>query len=180
MFTVSAKIKEKNPNAFKNLKKRILELSSKKVVAGFPKGKLNNPHYENGASIIDVAIWNEFGTYNIPRRDFMGVATKAWQQYFTEQVDLYKEDLLSGKMPIDNFLKLMGEVGAELIKDAIVKLRTPANAPITIKGGWMRNKKTGKPFYVEGKKTTNPLVGGGDHSGDLSKAPIYELRRKDK
>lgn len=179
MFTVNLKIQNKNPNAYKDLKKRLLKMSSKKVVAGFPKGKLNNPHYEGskghpGPSIIDVAIWNEFGTYNIPRRDFMGIATKKWQEYFTAMVEEYKPDIIDGTIDIDTFLNIMGQAGADLISEAIVKLTTPANAPITVHGGWMKNKKSGKPFKVKGKKSSNPLV----DSGDLSKAPIYELRNK--
>lgn len=35
------------------------------------------------------------------------------------------------------------------------------NAPITINGGWMRNKKTGKVFYVKGKHSDKPLIDTG-------------------
>lgn len=35
------------------------------------------------------------------------------------------------------------------------------NAPITIYGGWMRNKKTGKVFYVKGKHSEKPLIDTG-------------------
>lgn len=180
MFTVEIKVKNKNPNAYKQLKKRLLNMSNKKVVAGFPKGKLNNPHYEGskghpGPSIIDVAIWNEFGTYNIPRRDFMSIASKKWQEYFTAMVEQYQDEIVDGTIDIDMFLKTMGEAGAEYIREAITKISTPANAPITIEGGWMKNKKSGKPFKVKGKGSTNPLV----DTGDLSKAPTYELRRKE-
>ena len=141
-------------------------MSSKKVVCGFPKGKLNNPHYEGsknnaGPSIIDVAIWNEFGTQNIPRRDFMGMATKAWQQYFSAMVEQYKPDIISGNIDMDMFLKLMGEAGAEFISQAIIKLRIPPNAKSTIR------QKGGR---------SNPLV----DTGDLSKAPTYEIRKKAK
>lgn len=181
MFTVKIKVKEKDPRAFDKLKKRLEKISSKKVVAGFPKGKLNNAHYEGsknhpGPSIIDVAIWNEFGTYNIPRRDYMGPASEKWNEYFKLMVEENQDDIISGKLNIDNFLNAMGQAGAEFISESIVKLNTPANAPITIEGGWMKNKKSGKPFKVKGKKSSNPLV----DTGDLSKAPIHEIRRKDK
>lgn len=35
------------------------------------------------------------------------------------------------------------------------------NSPITINGGWMKNKKSGKPFYVKGKKSSKPLIDTG-------------------
>lgn len=35
------------------------------------------------------------------------------------------------------------------------------NAPITTKGGWMRNKVSGRPFKVARKKSTRPLIDTG-------------------
>lgn len=162
MFTVKIKVKEKNPEAFAALKKRMQEVARHKVVAGFPKGRLNNPHYEGekgkpGPSIIDVAIWNNYGI-NVPRRDFMTPATKLWQKYIEKQVASFQDDIVSGAMDITMFLKLMGQAGAEFISDAIVKLQEPPNSPATI----------------ERKKSSNPLV----DSGDMSKAPIHEIRSR--
>ena len=91
-------------------------------------------------------------------------------------VEASSQEIVNGEINIDNFLNLMGQAGAEFISEAIVKLKRPPNAQITIDGGWMRNKKSGKPFKVEGKKSSNPLV----DSGDLSKAPVYEIRIKNK
>jgi hypothetical protein len=164
MFTVNVKITEKNPGAYKALKKRLEQISRKRVVAGFPKGKLNNPHYEPedgkpGPSIIDVAIWNNFGI-GVPRREFMNPASQEWQKYFQQMVEASSQEIANGEIDIDNFLNLMGQAGAEFISEAIVKLRRPPNALATI----------------ERKKSSNPLV----DSGDLSKAPVYEIRIKNK
>jgi hypothetical protein len=38
---------------------------------------------------------------------------------------------------------------------------TPPNAPITLNGGWMRNKKSGRLFYVIPKIGTHPLIDTG-------------------
>lgn len=35
------------------------------------------------------------------------------------------------------------------------------NAYITIHGGWMKNKVTGKPVYIKGKKSDKPLIDTG-------------------
>lgn len=164
MFTVNVKIKEKNPGYFKDLKKRLAQISRKCVAAGFPKGKLNNPHYEPeddkpGPSIIDVAIWNNFGI-GVPRRNFMTPASQEWQKYFQQMVEASYQEIVDSKIDVDSFLSLMGQAGAEFISEAIVKLRTPPNSPATIKK----------------KKSSNPLV----DSGDLSKAATYEIRIKNK
>jgi len=176
MFTVKIKIKEKNPDMLAAIKKRMAEIGRHKVVAGFPKGRLNNPHYEGekgkpGPSIIDVAIWNNFGI-GVPKRDFMTPATKLWQTYIEQQVASYQDDLVSGAMDIRMFLKTMGEAGAHFISDSIVKLQEPPNAQVTIEGGWIT--KHGKPIKIKGKKSSNPLY----DSGDMSKAPIYEIRSR--
>ena len=162
MFTVNVKITEKNPGAYKALKKRLEQISRKRVVAGFPKGKLNNPHYEPedgkpGPSIIDVAIWNNFGI-GVPRRNFMTPASEEWRKYFEQMVALSQDEIIEGTLDIDNFLNTMGEAGAEFVSNAIIKLKQPPNSPVTIAL----------------KKSSNPLV----DSGDMSKAPIYELRTK--
>lgn len=160
MFTVNIKVKQKNPEAFAQLKKRLQKISEKRAVAGFPKGKLNNPHYENGASIIDVAIWNNFGI-GVPRRDFMTPASKEWQEYFEQMLELAKDAIIDGTQDIDEFLGMMGAEGAELVKQSITKLKTPPNSPETIR------RKGGK---------NEPLI----DSGDMLNAATYELRRRTK
>ena len=47
-----------------------------------------------------------------------------------------------------------------LIQRSITELRYPENATITVEGGWMRSP-SGKPFYVKGKKSNNPLIDTG-------------------
>ena len=123
MFTVSISSKQKNPNAYAQLKKRLEKISEKKVVAGFPKGRLNNPHYEGedgkpGPSIIDVAIWNNFGI-GVPRRDFMTPASKEWKKFFDQVVETMKDDIIQGTIDIDNLLNVVGMQGAEYISEAI-------------------------------------------------------------
>ena len=120
-----------------------------------------------------MAIWNNYGI-GVPRRNFMTPAALEWQKYFELMVEMSQNEIVTGTINVDNFLNAMGEKGAEFIREAIVKLDTPENAPITIEGGWMA--KNGKTFKVIGKKSSNPLV----DSGDLSKAPTYKIRIKNK
>ena len=164
MFTISVKTVQKNPEFLKELKKRAQEIARKKIAVGFPKGRLNAPHYEPegnepGPSIIDVAIWNNFGL-GVPRRDFMTPATQKWETYCEETVESLKEDIIAGNINIDDVLGILGQKGADLISDEIIALREPPNSPATI----------------ERKKSSNPLV----DSGDMSKAPTYEIRNVEK
>lgn len=157
MFSI--KTKQSNPNIYDKIKKNIKDLESKKVVAGFPKGNLNTPHYEDGASIVDVAIWNNFGI-GVPKRDFMTPSSKKWGEFITQKIEELGEDLPLGKIDSMSFLDAMGQAGADLISDEIVALDTPPNSPRTIE-----KKGAGK----------SPLI----DSGDLSKAPKWEIRNKE-
>ena len=160
MFTINIKAEVKNPDAIEKLKKRAEKIARKHAAVGFPKGKLNAPHYEGegnlpGPSIIDVAIWNNFGI-GVPKRDFMTPATQRWKTFCTEVINSMKMEILEGKIDIDDVLNLVGQKGADIISEEIIRLREPPNSPATIAR----------------KKSSNPLV----DSGDMSKAPVHEIR----
>lgn len=167
MFTVS--VKQKNPRYSFDLKTTLKKLTEKKVVAGFPKGKLNTPHYQykngrgkaqnkNPPSIIDVAIQNNFGI-GVPRREFMSVAAKKWQKMFVESYDQIQNALEQGHIDADKFLKTMGLAGANYISETIRDWTIPPNSPETIAR----------------KGANNPLV----DTGDMKNAPQYEIRKAD-
>ena len=42
------------------------------------------------------------------------------------------------------------------------------NSPITIYGGWMRNKVSGKPIYIKGKGSDKPLIDTGSLRSSVS------------
>lgn len=48
------------------------------------------------------------------------------------------------------------------------------NAPITVSGGWMRNKVTGGMIYVKGKGSSAPLI----DTGQLRNSITYVIRPK--
>lgn len=168
MFSI--KTKQTNPNYTYNLKTTLKKLSGKKVVVGFPKGKLNAPHYEyehgrgmsrskKKPSIIDVAIWNNFGI-GVPRRDFMTPAAKKWQDFIQETFSAIQKAIEKGQIDEKKFFEMIGLKGADIVSQEIIDLSTPPNSPETIRL----------------KGSSNPLV----DTGDLAKSPIYEIREVDK
>lgn len=170
MFSVNVKTTEKNPNYSYDLKTVLKKLTEKKVVAGFPKGELNAPHYEFKwarrkkknkppyPSIIDVAIKNNFGI-GVPRREFMPEAAKKWQKSWTEKLEVIQNAMEKGHMDVDKFLDTMGQEGASLISKTIRDWSTPPNSA----------------FTIEMKGANNPLV----DSGDMKNAPRHEIRKVD-
>ena len=159
MLYVSAVTTETKPNLFQRILDSAKGLTEKGVVAGFPKGRLNTPHYENGESIIDVAIKNNYGM-GVPHRDFMTPSSKKWMKFFSESLDIVRRDMLDNKLDSDKFLKAMGQKGSDIISKEIIALDTPQNAPSTIAK----------------KGSSNPLV----DTGAMSRSTTWQIRRADK
>ena len=59
-------------------------------------------------------------------------------------------------------LDLAGQAGENGVKDYMTTGNFPGNAPITINGGWMRNRVSGKPVHVKGKGSSKPLIDTGN------------------
>ena len=66
--------------------------------------------------------------------------------------------LSNGSTTAIDAIKKLGGAYELAMKDIFTKGSFEGNAQITIDGGWMRNHVSGKPFYVNGKKSTRPLI----------------------
>lgn len=132
---------------------------------GVNVGWFEDQKYTDGTSIAQVARWNEFGTKaGIPQRPFMQRSMFENEKKWIEQLrTLVQRELDKGKhADIDKALKLFGEIAKGDIQRTILAGGFTPNSKITIEGGWMRNKKTGKPFYVKGKgRGKLPLIDTG-------------------
>lgn len=67
-----------------------------------------------------------------------------------------------------------GMIGSNAAQKRMTGGDLAPNAPITIHGGWMRNHVSGKPVYIKGKGSSNPLI----DTGSLRKSITYVIRRK--
>lgn len=72
-------------------------------------------------------------------------------------------------------LEATGQLGAEALRSYITSgAHLAPNAPITLSGGWIRNRKSGKPVFISGKSGAIPLV----DTGQLVAAFGYKLTDK--
>jgi hypothetical protein len=121
---------------------------------GVNVGWFSDQKYNDSTSIAQVARWNEFGTKaGIPQRPFMQRAMFENEDTWIEQLrTLVQIEIDKGKhADIEKALKKFGEIAKGDIQKTILAGGFRPNSKITIIGGWMRNKKNGKPFYVKGK-----------------------------
>ena len=64
-------------------------------------------------------------------------------------------------------LESAGEAGVKAIRKHIDAGVPPQNAPVTVSGGWIRNRISHKPVYVEGKGFNKPLYDTGQLYNDF-------------
>lgn len=67
--------------------------------------------------------------------------------------------LSNGSTTAMDAIKKLGGAYELAMNEIFTKGSFEPNAQITIDGGWMRNHVSGKPFKVEGKKSSHPLEG---------------------
>ncbi|MBO7714400.1 MAG: hypothetical protein J6S85_12565 [Methanobrevibacter sp.] len=115
--------------------------------------------YGNGLPVAQVAYWQEYGTYNIPTRPFFRTAIKNNSLAYGISFGLFLKEY---KYDIDLAFERLGDKVKKDIQDSIHFWSTPPNAEITVNGGWMKNKKSGKVFKVDGKGFNDPLTWNGN------------------
>lgn len=83
---------------------------------------------------------------------------------------------LSGNLPaVQAGFEKAGQLGADALKTYITSgSHLAPNAPITLSGGWMRNRKSGKPVHITGKSGALPLY----DTGQLVAAFGYKIKDK--
>lgn len=108
--------------------------TEREVAIGFPKGEGNiaNPWYENGASILDVAIWNNFGTRYTPRRPFMDLAAPKLQEMWKDLLVATQQKIREGKISHDSVLHVAALRGESIVRAEIDSNIPPPNSPETI------------------------------------------------
>jgi hypothetical protein len=125
-------------------------------------GEANELTLGSGPSILEVAIWNNFGvpSKNIPRRAFMELASNKMQPKFKEMVKKAVKRINSGELKLKTLLKDAGEMGEDEIRKAIME------------GDWAKNS----PRTIALKGEDTPLR----DSGDLTKYATHQVRPRTK
>ena len=134
--------------------------SAKSRSKGVDVGFFKTARYSDGTYVASVAAWNEFGTDDgrVPERPFFRQAIEGADRVINP---ILKAGVDPQTMELDEqTASAVGAVMVGRIQASIRNLRVPENAEITVKGGWMRSK-TGKPIFIKGKGSDNPLIDEG-------------------
>ena len=116
-------------------------LANRDMHVGFQRGKAV---YEDGTDVVDVAMFNEYGTSRIPARPFM---RQTFEKHKTEYV-IACEDIFTAMIKgqkVESEIRKFGKKVKQDIVDEIEGGDFVPNAPSTV-----RKKGFNKPLYETG------------------------------
>lgn len=146
------------------------------VLVGIPQEK--NSAHDGGLTNAELLFLHTHGSpiNNMPARPTIEPAisesnvAKAIQD---QLIDCMRKALMGNVAAAERAMHMAGMIGASAAQKKFGSGDLAPNAPITIHGGWMHNKVSGKLFYVKGKKSSAPLI----DTGALRAAITYVVRR---
>lgn len=124
---MSVKIIRRNPKALKEVYDRLGHATGRVVKVGFPKGK-GDP-YPDGTAVAYVAACHVYG-HGVPERDFFKWGRKELEKTTREYLRAVAKE--KDKKVIESLLEAAGLAAVENIKEAIIDLDRPENAPATV------------------------------------------------
>lgn len=124
----------------KAFKKALQELGKLEVRVGYQEGAT----YPDGTPVINVALWNELGTVNIPPRPFIRQTVDNNEAKFQSQMKAEAIKLANGASS-DKVLNELGVFAKGLLQKEIKDGGFVANAPSTVK-----KKGSDKPLIDTG------------------------------
>ena len=134
------------------------------IAGGVKAGILNNATTTDGKSIAEYAVYNEFGTQNIPARPFMRTVAKEKPKQWISGMVAKVRGKASDPAAWKGALVLAGEQMRADIKDSIQNGSWTPNAPATVAAKARKGK-------VE---PDHPLI----DTGQMLAAVSYEVMEK--
>lgn len=118
------------------VKKALQKAGGYEVAVGYPVGVDNlgqpDPNYDNGASVIEVALANNYGI-NVPQRPFMDLAAKDMKKTYERVMGKLGQKIIDGTADVEKVLDVAGLEAEEDVRKAIMDGPWEPNAPSTVK-----------------------------------------------
>ena len=114
---------------WQKMARKLRSLQTKRLYVGLFAGD----RYPDGTEVVDVALWNHFGTERIPERPFISFTIESKEAAIKKQIAASVSLLTSGRSTAGQQLKLIGKYVTGLIQDEIEQWSSPPNAESTVK-----------------------------------------------
>lgn len=153
-----------NDKGWNRIKRDIRRLDEAHTKVGFVENAAVKPGKKGSGEkqltsmneVAEIAVINNYGTRNIPQREFMGSSFDEKKPELLQIQSKAYNSVIDGKISVKKGLKILGVWGSRTIKKKITALKSPPNAPYTIKRkgssnplidtGQMRASVTSKEF----------------------------------
>ena len=143
---MSARVKQKNPDALRQVYERLGRASRREIAVGFPQGKVQ-AYPETGAEVAEVAARHVFGI-GVPQRDFFGVAMPKIavdvRPFLRAIAKAYSEGKPSGAIMV--LEEAAGQKAQAALRTAITDGEYDALAPATIAARKAKGRPSDKPL----------------------------------
>ena len=106
---------------------------------------------DDGVDLVDIAVFNEFGTSRAPARPFIRGAFDEKQRDLTRLKARLWNQVLAGRLDTRRALGLLGQTHEDQIKVFMTELRTPANEASTIAAKTRAGRKGDNPLIDTGR-----------------------------
>lgn len=174
VFETASKLEE--------IESALAELEKIELLVGIPEERASRE--ENGEHInnAELGFIHTMGSpiMNIPARPFIEPAIK--EEKTLDRITRHMKEAANMAVSLNlaearNSMDKAGFIAENAVKAYIVdSSHFVPNAPLTIYGGWARNKVSGKMFYTPGKHSTKPLI----DTGALRQSVTHVIRESDK
>jgi hypothetical protein len=116
------------------LVKRVFEFERPRIEVGILEEDGAAPHGGGGdpVTIIEVAVWNEFGTENIPARSFIREWFDTHESELRVALKALMISVVRGQRTKEQILELLGQMAVGQIQERISEGIPPENAPATV------------------------------------------------
>lgn len=135
--------------------------AAKKIVAlvGIPSDSKQHADSDIGLAAIGYILEKGSTVNHLKPRPWMQQTRQRNEKRMIGLSKKLLKAISNGSTTAMDAIKKLGGAYELAMKEIFTKGSFERNAQITIDGGWMRNHVSGKPFYVEGKKSSHPLEG---------------------
>ena len=129
MIKAKSQTKDSNPRAFEKIAAIMKKTKDAYVSVGVHEGAGS---YEGGQEVLQVALWNEFGTETIPSRPFFRTAIDQNEGLINQWREEMVHKMILGEITPKKALEAIGFRVQVLVQNQIKSNMPPPNAPSTI------------------------------------------------
>lgn len=132
MIRVKTSVSFKGNDKYKEVLDKISQLNEAYVTIGVHEDAGKYTEGKDPPSVVEVALWNEFGTKNVPERSFMRSAFDENEQRINQWREEALTNMLEKGWSVEKGLEMIGFRMQEIVRNKILSNIPPPNSEATL------------------------------------------------